>query len=119
MQNYRELIVWQKAHYLTLEIFKIIRQYPKDEQYILISQIKRASLSVVLNIVERCGKFKPLDTANFFQIALGSAQEVEYCLFLSKELSYLNIEEYENLSQHIGEVKAMLISLIKKIRSNP
>ncbi|WP_428653879.1 four helix bundle protein [Runella sp.] len=116
MQNYKDLIVWQKSHLLTLEIYRITRKFPREEQYILTSQLKRACLSVVLNIVEGCGKYTDADTANFFQTSLGSIQETEYCLLLSKELEYINIEEYTKLEKSTGAIKGMLISLIKRIR---
>lgn len=74
MQNYKDLIVWQKSHLLILEIYRITRKFPKEEQYILTSQLKRACLSVVLNIVEGCGKYTDADKANFFQTSLGSIQ---------------------------------------------
>lgn len=96
MQNYKDLIVWQKSHLLILEIYRITRKIPKEEQYILTSQLKRACLSVVLNIVE-CGKYTDAETTNFFQTSLGSIQETEYCLLLSKELEYINTEEYTQL----------------------
>lgn len=83
MQNYKDLIVWQKSHLPVLEIYRITRKFPKEEQYILTSQLKRACLSVVLNIVEGCGKYTDADTANFFQTSLGSIQETNIvCCYL-------------------------------------
>ncbi|TAH11795.1 MAG: four helix bundle protein [Runella slithyformis] len=116
MQNYKNLIVWQKSHQLTLAIFSVAKRFPKEEQFILTSQLKRACLSVVLNIVEGCGKYTDADTANFFQTSLGSVQETEYCILLSKELGYIDEQQFNDLSKIVGEVKAMLITIIKKIR---
>ncbi len=117
MQNYKDLIVWQKSHLLILEIYRITRKFPKEEQYILTSQLKRACLSVVLNIVEGCGKYTDADTANFFQTSLGSIQETEYCLLLSKELEYINKEEYIQLEQSTGAIKGMYVNLAHKANS--
>ena len=116
MQNYKNLIVWQKSHQLTLDIFSVAKRFPKEEQFILTSQLKRACLSVVLNIVEGYGKYTDADIANFFQTSLGSVQETEYCVFLSKELGYIDEPQFNGLTKTTGEVKAMLITLIKKIR---
>ena len=116
MQNYKDLIVWQKSHQLTMDVFLIAKRFPKEEQFILTSQLKRACLSVVLNIVEGCGKYTDADIANFFQTSLGSVQETEYCVFLSKELGYIDEPQFNGLTKTTGEVKAMLITLIKKIR---
>jgi four helix bundle protein len=117
MQNYKDLIVWQKSHALTMQIFSVVKTFPKEEQFILTSQLKRACLSTVLNIVEGCGKYTDADTVNYFQTALGSIQETEYCIFLAKELDYLNQQKFNELEKLTGETKAMLIGLIKKIRT--
>lgn len=116
MQNYKELKVWEKAHQVTLNVYKISKSFPKDEIYGLTSQLRRASASIPANIAEGCGKNSQLDLANFLNIALGSANETEYFLILSTDLGYLTNEDFERLSDHINEVKAMLISLIQKVR---
>jgi len=118
MQNYKELKVWGKAHSLVLEIYKVTRAFPKEETYGLISQIRRASYSIPSNIAEGCGKKTQLDLANFLQIALGSANETEYFLLLSKDLNYIEREVHSVLEKDVNEVKAMLIALIAKVRSS-
>jgi four helix bundle protein len=117
MQDYRKLVVWQKAHKLVLLIYQITRSFPKEERFNLTSQVRRSTTSIPTNIVEGCGKYTQLDFANFLQVALGSAQETEYLCFLSHELNYLDNRNYETMSHDIGVVKAMLIALIKKIRN--
>jgi len=116
MQNYKELKVWNKAHAFTLEIYAITKSFPKEEMYSLTNQIRRASYSIPSNIAEGCGKKSQADFANFLNIALGSANEAEYFLLLSKDLLYLPVEKYNNLSIEINEIKAMLIALINKVR---
>ncbi|MDQ1141304.1 four helix bundle protein [Pedobacter agri] len=78
MQNYKDLLIWKKAHQLTLEIYKTVSTYPKEEIYSLVSQLKRASSSIATNIAEGTGRFSQKDLAHFLQIALGSSHEVEY-----------------------------------------
>lgn len=78
MQNYRDLLVWKKAHQLTLDIYKTVVVYPKEETYSLVSQLKRASISIATNIAEGTGRFSQKDLAHFLQIALGSCHEAEY-----------------------------------------
>jgi four helix bundle protein len=118
MQNYKDLIVWKKSHQLVLSVYRTSKKFPKEELYNLTSQIRRAALSTPTNISEGCGKFTQLDFAKYLQNALGSAQEVEYLNFLSFELEYIFQDEYNKLDQEVNEVKAMLISLIKKIRQD-
>ncbi len=116
MQNYKDLQVWKKSHDLTIEIYKVTKLYPKEEVFGLVSQLRRASSSIPTNIAEGSGRFTQKDFASFLQISLGSSQEVEYLKLLSKELNYLSESDYILLEKSIGEVIAMLISLIKKVR---
>src|SRR5687768_3576130 len=116
MKDYRKLVVWEKAHKLTLFVYNITRAFPKEEQYGLVSQIRRAATSTPTNIAEGCGKNTQTDFARYLQNAFGSMQEVQYLSFLSFELKYLDREDYIILENSISEVKAMLIGLIQKVR---
>ena len=119
MKNYKKLIVWQKAHALALLLYKATKDFPKAEQFNLTSQIRRAATSIPTNVAEGCGKFTQPDFANFLQTSLGSSNEVEYLILLSHDLGYLKDDDsYKNLYSQVNEVKAMLISLIVKIRKN-
>ncbi len=117
MQNYKDLKVWEKAHLLALEIYKASKGFPKEEQFNITSQLRRASASIPTNIAEGCGKFSGKDFGNFLQISLGSANEVEYLILFSSELGFLDKSLSENFFKEIGEIKGMLIALIKKVRS--
>jgi four helix bundle protein len=116
MQDYKGLLVWKKSHDFTILIYKSLSGFPKDEMFNLVSQLKRASASIPTNIAEGTGRFTPKDFASFLQISLGSSHEVEYLLLLSTELGFISRELYETLNNEIGQIKAMLISLIQKVR---
>ena len=116
MQNYKDLIVWKKAHELVLLVYRLTVAFPKVEQFSLTAQLRRAAVSIPTNMAEGCGKYTQPDLANYLQIALGSSNEVEYLVFLSHELGYLNEGSTKDLNVRVNEVKAMLITLIKKIR---
>ncbi len=118
MKDFREIQVWQKAHQLVLDIYRIICLFPNDEKYGLISQIKRAAVSIPTNIAEGCGRNSDPDFARFLEIAYGSANEVDYLLHLSKDLSILEDRSYQTINEKLTEVKKMLASLIRKIRSD-
>lgn len=115
MQNYRKLIVWQKAHQLTLDVYRGTISFPKDELYGLTSQLRRASSSVPTNLAEGSAKLTDLDFRRFVSIAFGSANETEYIIFLSFELKYLSEEEYLKLDAQTKEVKKMLAGLIESL----
>lgn len=84
MQNYKDLLVWQKSHEFVISIYNSLSGFPKEETYNLVSQIKRASTSIPSNIAEGAGRFTPKDFAHFLQNALGSAHEIEYLLYYLK-----------------------------------
>lgn len=117
MQNYKDLKVWIKSHEITLKIYHLTKGFPKEEIYSLTSQIRRCSSSIPANIAEGCGKSTNKDFGRYLSIALGSANETEYFLLLSKDLGYLEMGDHQQLEKSINEIKAMLISLIQKVRA--
>lgn len=92
-------------------------KFPKEETYGLTNQLRRSAASIGANIAEGCGKNTKADFANFLNISLGSSNEAEYFLLLSKDLNYIAVENYEILTKLINEIKAMLIALIVKVRN--
>jgi four helix bundle protein len=117
MQNFKELKVWEKAHLFTLMVYEATKTFPRDEIYSLTNQLRRASSSIPPNIAEGCRKNSQVEFAHFLNIALGSANESEYFLILAKDLQYLTNEKFLQLTNGVNEIKAMLISLIGKVRS--
>jgi four helix bundle protein len=115
MKDFRELKVWQKAHGLTLLIYKVTATYPREEVYGLTSQTRRACASIPANIAEGCGRRGDAEFARFLQIAMGSASELEYHLLLAHDLSFISGAHYERLSADVIEVKRMLASLLQKL----
>lgn len=81
MQDFKKLLVWQKAHEHVLNVFTICKCIPLDEKYFLGSQIKRATISIAANIAEGCGKRTNKDFVNFLHISLGPSTKVNIILF--------------------------------------
>ncbi|MGH9512014.1 MAG: four helix bundle protein [Terriglobales bacterium] len=117
MKDFRDLQVWQKAHSLTLEVYRITVAFPRQETYGLVSQTRRCAVSVAANIAEGCGKRGNVDFQRLLNIASGSAIELEYHFLLARDLSFLAAEDYEALSNGVIEVKKMLGSLMRKIEA--
>ncbi len=88
MQNYKDLKVWEKAHLFTLLTYRETTSFPKEELYCLTSQLRRSAASVPANIAEGYGKKTNSELAHYLNIALGSSNESEYYLLLSKDLQY-------------------------------
>ena len=89
MKDFRQLKVWEKAHHLTLEIYRATASFPRAETYGLTSQIRRASSSICANLAEGCGRGGDAELARFCGIARGSASELEYHLLLARDLHLL------------------------------
>ena len=117
MRNFKKFLVWEKAHQLTLDIYKNTVSFPKDELFGLISQIKRSSSSIATNIAEGCGRSSDKDFCRFLYIAFGSANELEYQIILSLDLKYIEIERGQKLLLQLDEVKKMLTGLIKTLQA--
>lgn len=117
MQNYKDLKVWEKAHQFTLKIYEVTKSFPLEETYALTSQLRRAASSIPANIAEGCGKMTKQDFAKYLNISLGSSNESEYFIILSKDLNYLSQQDFDFLSALVNEIKGMLIALINKVRA--
>lgn len=117
MQDFRKLQVWEKAHQLTLAIYKVTNGFPKEELYGLTSQMRRSSASIPTNIAEGCGRNGNSELGRFLHIAAGSGSELEYQLILACDLGYLFTPDYEVLSRELVEIKRMLNTLIQKVIS--
>jgi four helix bundle protein len=118
VKDYKELKVWEKAHRFTLDVYSITANFPKEERYGLISQLRRAALSVPTNLAEGCGRGTDGEMAQFSQITAGSASEADYLLHLCRDLQYLNQDDYASLSIRLIEIRKMLTALIKTLRAN-
>ncbi len=118
MQDFRKLKVWEKSHNLTLEIYKSTESFPGPEIYGLTSQIRRSCCSIPANIAEGCGRKSDAEFARFLQIAMGSASELEYHLLLARDLQFLKDSDYVKLDKVTIEIKQMLATLIKKLKTD-
>lgn len=120
MQTFRDLKVWQKAHKVALDIYKVTNNFPNEEKYGLVSQIRRAAVSVPSNIVEGFKRRSKKDSLNFYTIAEASLEELRYQLLLSWDLKYMSQENYQELNLKIEEVGKMLFGFKKAIQKlNP
>ena len=118
MKDFRTLKVWEKAHAITLAVYKVTQKFPKHELYALTSQIQRATVSIPTNIAEGCGKDSDAELKRYFVIAMGSSSELEYLLLLARDLKYLPEDEYQILNNDLTEVRRMLNAFIQKLKTS-
>jgi four helix bundle protein len=115
VKDFRRLTVWEKAHALTLEIYKTTTTFPREEMFGITSQMRRSSASIAANIAEGCGRTGNGEFHRFLNTAAGSSVGLEYFLLLSRDLNLLPETIYENLHTDVCEVQRMLASLIRKV----
>ena len=115
MRDFRQLKVWEKAHALTLGIYRATAAFPREEVYGITSQMRRCSASMGANIAEGCGRTGNGDFHRFLNIAAGSAAELEYFLLLARDLAFMPVKSYGTLQEDVREVQRMLASLLRKV----
>jgi four helix bundle protein len=118
VKDFHDLHVWQKAHQLTLAVYRHTASFPREELYGLTTQLRRSSSSIAANLAEGCGRNGDAELARFCSIAMGSASELEYHLLLARDLKLLIAADYAELAQQATEVKRMLTGLLQKLTAD-
>jgi four helix bundle protein len=112
-KKFKDLVVWQKAHELVIEIYRLTKTYPKNEMFGLTSQLRRAAVSVPANVAEGFKRITLADKLRFYNIAQGSLEEVRYYLILSQDLEYAQTRE---LMEDLESVSRLLEAFMKSLR---
>ena len=118
MKNYKELIIWQKGIVIIKGVYQLVKQFPAEEKYGLVSQITRAAVSISANIAEGSSRNSDKDYARFLQIALGSAFEVQTYLVIAKEMNLAKVTDIGEIEIMLEEEIKMIHSFIKKLTAN-
>src|SRR5262252_4509781 len=118
VKDFHDLKVWQKAHQLTLAVYRITAAFPREELYGLTSQLRRAGSSIAANLAEGCGRNGDAELARFCSMAMGSASELEYHLLLAHDLKLIQTKDYDALDQRAVELKRMLTALLQKLNAD-
>ncbi|RKT01005.1 four helix bundle protein [Chryseobacterium defluvii] len=118
MRDFKKFEVWQLSHQLTLKMYTLTKNFPKEEIFGLTSQIRRSFASIGYNISEGSGRNSDKEFANFINIALGSSNEAENQLVLAKDLGYINENDYQSLLEELTILKKKLVTLWNKLKTN-
>lgn len=116
IRNFTDLYAWKEGHKLALAIYKITRKFPKEEQFGLVAQLRRAAVSLTSNIAEGFGRRSYKDKAQFYSISLGSLYEIENQLLISKDINYVTQDDFSLLHPQLLTVNKILNGLIKSSR---
>jgi four helix bundle protein len=112
--RFQDLEVWKKAHQLVIEMYRSGKDFPPEERYGLVSQMRRAAVSVPANITEGFRKRGIKDKMNFYNITQASLDELYYYVILSKDLGL--IQDNSDLVNRIKEIARMLSGLVKSLK---
>ena len=116
VRDYRDLIVWQKAFQLTLAIYKATANFPADEKYGIVAQLRRAGVSIPSNIAEGQGRHFTAEFIHHLYIARGSLKEVETQILISASLEYIKQDQADNLLSLTTEVCRLINGLSRSLR---
>ncbi len=115
IKSFKDLDIYKRSSKeMVKEVYKITDKYPNQEMYNVVSQLRRSVLSIPLNIAEGYGRQSKEDFKRFLKISLGSSNEVEALLEISKELGYINENEYKMMSRENEEVGKMIYAMVEK-----
>ena len=116
--SFENLKVWQKAHQFVLAVYRVTLEFPDSEKFGLISQFRRAAVSITANIAEGYKKLSRADKLRFFNIAQGSLEECRNYIILSRDLHYFSLDDYENLIEMIEESSKLLNAYCISVSEN-
>lgn len=117
MQDFTKLKVWQKAHNLTVNLYKITSNFPNDEKFGLTNQLRRATVSIESNIAEGCGHNGDKEFSRFLDIAQGSCFETKCQIYIARDLEYISFDKSTLVVSKIDEVMRMIHSLNQKLKA--
>ena len=117
IKTFKDLLVWQKSHSIVIDVYKITREFPKDEVYALTSQMRRCAVSITSNIAEGFSRQGTKEKIQFYFTAKGSLTELHNQLLIAKDVGYVNKATYTALDERIIEVGRIFTGLIRSISS--
>ena len=118
IRNFKKLKIWQRSRVFVKKIYQITNDFPAYEEYGLVQQINRASVSIPSNIAEGCGRNTEKSLSYFLSIAIGSSCEVETQIYLSFDLELINEEKMQQLTEEIAQIRRMIIGYQKSLGSD-
>ena len=115
MKDFRDLKVWDRAHQLTLQVYRVTKGFSREQLYGLTSHARRCSASIAANIAEGCGRRGNGEFHRFLQIGSGSASELDSQLLLARDLGFLKDGAYQEIYDGLAELRRMLTALILRV----
>jgi len=116
INRFSDLTVWQRAHELTLETYRLTEKFPRSEQFGIVSQLRRAAASVAANIAEGFGRRTTKELLRCLQISRGELEETQYFFILSRDLGHISASEFENMNARCDSVGQLINALGRSLK---
>lgn len=117
IKEFYDLDIWRRAHSLVIDLYAISKKFPEDEKYGLVSQMRRAAVSITANIAEGFSRYHYKDKINFYYHSRGSVNETQNLLLIAKDLKYLSQNKADILVRDLNEINKMINGLIRSIEN--
>lgn len=117
IKSFTHLMAWQEGHKLVLIIYEITKTFPKEEMFCLVNQMRRCAVSITSNIAEGFSRQSYKEKIQFYSIAHGSVTELQNQLIISKDVNYINSDEFKKISEQSIVVHKIISGLIKKSKT--
>lgn len=117
ISSFTDLNAWKEAHKLVLLIYKMTKNFPKEERYSLVDQLRRAAISIVSNIAEGFSRESYKEKVQSYSVARGSTTEVQSQLLVARDLQYITKEEFNEVARLTVTVHKLLSGLIKSSKN--
>ena len=118
MSDYKQLDVWKKAHAVTMDIYALTKTFPAEERFGLVTQMRRAAVSIGANLAEGRGRRGDPEFSRFIRIALGSAYELQYELLVSVDAGYISRHKFSKLDSELERIGRMLWALLERVQKS-
>jgi four helix bundle protein len=118
IKSFTDLKAWQESHNIVIRIYKITKNFPKEEVFGLTNQMRRCAVSVTSNIAEGFSRSSKKDKSQFYTIALGSVTELQSQLLVAKDIQYISKQEFKQIADKTVEINKMINGLIKSNNNN-
>ena len=117
LRSFTDLNAWREGHKLVIEVYKITKNFPNDEIFGLVSQLRRAAVSITSNIAEGFSRNSYKEKLNFYSMALGSLTEVQNQLLIAKDIKYISDDQFKELADQTVTVSKLINGLIKSTKT--
>lgn len=118
LTSFADLEAWKSGHLVVLNVYSSTKQFPADEKFGLISQMRRAAVSVTSNIAEGFGRRSFAEKAHFYSIAQGSVTELQNQLLISRDIGYMTGEEYDEFEPQMIQLHKLMTGLVRSCRNH-